>query len=182
MTPTIPKLSVFISWAGDQAGHLARGFHDYFPDVVNMVELFLSDRNIDKGSPWQEVLTGRIRASSCAIVCLTTDSLKSPWVAFEAGAISRAADGPEDAKSRIWTYLLGLDERDLLLSPYAAYQASHATKEETFRLLASINRLSPDPVSADALKRRFEGSFWPHFSNVIEEAAKLPGSARESAP
>jgi hypothetical protein len=109
----------------------------------------------------------------CAIVCLTPESIRSVWVAFEAGAISRAAGGPDGARLRIWTYLSALRPQDLQLTPFAEYEATDATQEETFRLVRSINQLSPDPVSGDSLKGRFDAVFWPNFSKVLDQARAL---------
>jgi hypothetical protein len=182
MPSETPKLRVFISWAGKQAEKIGQGFHDFLPDVVNATQPFMSGSDIDKGSRWNDVLTGSIQESSCAIVCLTPRSLESIWVAFEAGAVSRAAGGPEGAKSRIWTYLLGLQHKDLLLTPFAAYQATNPTEEETFDLIASINQLSPDLVPAESLRRKFNRVFWPSFAKVLEEARTPPVDGTAQTP
>jgi hypothetical protein len=173
MTPNISKLRVFISWAGPQAEALAKGFHTFLPDVVNAIEPFLSGSDIDKGSRWNDVLKESLQASSCAIVCLTPESTSSVWVAFETGAVSRAAGSPENARTRIWTYLHGLTSKDIQLSPFASYQATFATESDTFKLVRSINGLSSDQVSEDSLKRRFDQMFWPNFSRVVDEASKV---------
>ena len=177
MTPSVSKLQIFISWAGKQAETIGQGFRDYLPDVVNAIDPFISGSDIDKGSRWGEVLTGNLQESPCAIVCLTPESLDSIWVAFETGAISRAAGGPDSATARVWTYLMGLQNKDLQLSPFAAYQSTNDTEGETLRLVKSINQLSPDPASADSLKRRFDGVFWPRFSDVLKTAREIPAQS-----
>jgi hypothetical protein len=177
-----PKLKVFISWAGDRANAIGTGFHEFLPDVVNAVQPFMSGRNIDKGTRWSEVLNSSLQESSCAIVCLTRESMQSIWVAFEAGAISKAAGGTDGARSRIWTYLSGLETKDLQLTPFAEYQATNANEEETFRVVESINRLSPDPVSAASLKRRFDAVFWPNFSKVLTQVREISDTSPVAAP
>jgi hypothetical protein len=52
MSPSVPKLRVFISWAGKQAEAIVKGFHEYVPDVANAVDPFMSASNIDKGSKY----------------------------------------------------------------------------------------------------------------------------------
>lgn len=172
MTTTVARLPVFISWAGPWAESVGKGFRDFLPDAVNAIDLFLSASDIDKGSRWGSVLSSSLQSSACAIVCLTRESLDSTWVAFETGAISRAAGGPDGARSRIWTYLLGLNLKELQLSPFAEYQGTASTREETWELIRSINRLSPDSTPEDSLRRRFDGSFWPNFSVVLKEHQK----------
>jgi TIR domain len=176
----LPKLRVFISWSGSQAEIVARAFHEFLPDVVSAIQPFFSGSAIDKGIRWHDVLADTLQGSSCAIVCLTRDSLTSPWVAFETGAVSRAA-GPDDAKTRIWTYLLDVTRGDFMLSPFAEYQPTKPTKEDTFALICSVNKLSPDSASPESLKRRFEG-FWRSFEPQLQEALKLPRGSVVQAP
>jgi hypothetical protein len=144
------------------------------PDVVNAIQPFMSGINIDKGTRWAEILNSNLQESACAIVCLTPESLSSVWVAFEAGAVSRAAGSTDGARARIWTYLSGLENKDIQLTPYAEYQSTSETEEETFRLISSINQLSPDPVAEETLKRRFDAVFWPNFTNVLERVHAMP--------
>jgi hypothetical protein len=172
------KLQVFISWAGKQAEIIAKGFRDHLPSAVNAVDLFMSEVDIDKGTRWHEVLTNTLHASTYGIVCLTDGSMGSIWVAFETGVIAKAV-GPVEARKRIWTYILGLESRDIELSPYAVYQRTNVTKpeaaqRETLKLIRSINALSPDDVPDELLQRKFDRMFWPDFYNVLEEARKLP--------
>jgi hypothetical protein len=166
----IPKLRIFISWSGKQAGLIGHAFHSFLPDVVNGIEPFVSSEDIDQGTRWNNVLSRNLQESSCAIVCLTPESLKSTWVAFETGAISKATGTPETAHSRIWTYLVSVEYKDLQLSPFAEFQPTAAVEEQTWKLIRSINDISPDPVSAETLKRRFDSIFWPEFSKKLEQA------------
>ncbi len=176
MALEVPRLKVFISWSGKHAENLGKAFQTYLPDAINTILPFMSGVNIDKGTRWGEVLISGLQDSSCAIVCLTPESLGSTWVAFETGAVSRAAGGPEGARARIWTYLFGLEKKDLQLTPFAEYQATSANEEETLQLLKSINQLSPDQVSQEALLRRFESSFWPNFSKALADVPKAYGA------
>ena len=52
MSPSMPRLRVFISWAGKQAEAVGKGFHEFLPDAVNAIDLFVSGTDIDKGSRW----------------------------------------------------------------------------------------------------------------------------------
>lgn len=171
------KLKVFISWAGERSKAIPTGFHDFLPDVVNAVQPFMSGLNSDKGTRWGELLSSTLQESSCAIVCLTPESVQSVWVAFETAAISRAAGGVDGARARIWTYLSGIEIKDLQLTPFAEYQATNTTEEETFRLIESFNRLSPDTVPTASFKRRFDAVFWPNFSKVLQRVREIPGTA-----
>ena len=176
------KLRVFISWSGPRAEIVAKAFHEFLPDVVNVIQPFLSGSDIDKGTRWREVLADTLQESSCAIVCLTRDSLDSLWVAFETGAISRATGGPDGAKARIWTYLLDVTPRDLELTPFAEYQATKPTEEDTFLLIRSVNKLSPDSVPPESLSRKFHKVFWPSFSPQLQQALNVHRDSEVQAP
>lgn len=177
MAAETQKLKVFISWSGERANIIARGFHKHLPETVNGIAPFMSGRDIDKGTQWSTVLNGSLQESTCCIVCLTHESVQSPWVAFETGAISKAVGNVEGARSRIWTYLIGLENNDTHLLPFGQYQATGTTQEDTFRLVESVNMLSPDTVSAETLRKRFDALFWPDFSKVLERANEMANAA-----
>lgn len=105
------KLRVFISWSGTQAQIIGEGFRELLPLVLNAIEPFHSNREVDKGTRWRKVIEGALQESICEIACLTPESIASPWVAFETGAISRGTGGAENAQSRIWTFLFELEDK-----------------------------------------------------------------------
>lgn len=176
MPAKFSKLNIFISWSGAQSEEVGQAFSSLLPDLFDGIDTFISGADIDKGTRWSHVLSTSLKSSSCGIVCLTPESLQSTWVAFEIGAISKAAGGAEAARNRIWTYIVGLERSELAVSPFAEYQATNATQKDTFRLVESINGLSPNPVTSATLKKRYDQVFWPPFSKHIEHARSLQPS------
>lgn len=128
-------------------------FVDRFSGLPRTIQPFMSGVNIDKGLRWGEVVSGSLQESSCAIVCLTPESMKSVWVAFEAGAISQAAGGPDGARSRIWTYLFGLKKniRRVSIDPEGLRRIIHNNQSKRLWLLCSSMKPVPGQQNKLAL-------------------------------
>lgn len=81
---------VFISWSGDKANRYAK----FLEDILNRIfgkraETFYSG-NIESGAVWLERMNQALEESKIGIIVLTKESMKKPWVNFEAGAIFKA--------------------------------------------------------------------------------------------
>src|SRR5262249_51354017 len=109
-------------------------------------------------------------------ICVTQESLQSPWVNFEAGALSKVISG-----SKVCPYLIDLTRKQLK-GPLAQFQAKEATKEQTLEMLQSLNYAMDDALSEDRLKRYFD-TFWPTLEKVLiqinREYHHLPQEIRQ---
>jgi hypothetical protein len=85
------KLDIFISWSGARSHAAAQALNNWLPQIVNAFTPWLSSE-IRKGSRWREELTNKLSDTTVGIICLTPSNLESPWILFEAGAISKAAE------------------------------------------------------------------------------------------
>lgn len=145
--------NIFISWSKPQAKASARALRDWLPRVVQASKPWMSETDIEKGRPWLVELMSALGGLKLGIVCLTPEGLSEPWVLFEVGVICRALD-PE---TRIWTYLLGGLRPSDVPHPLGMFQHTLANKEDTFRLLASVNQaMGERGVSEEILKEQFE--------------------------
>jgi hypothetical protein len=165
--------NVFISWSGERSLIVASELREWLPMVVQTARPWLSDSDIDKGSRWLSELTKALSVSTVGISCLTAESLDSPWLLFEAGALSKAIE-----TTRLCTYLLdGLKPEDIK-QPLGMFQATRATKDETRKLVHTINvAISATPVKEERLDQVFE-AMWPLLEKAIKElpaiSAKTP--------
>jgi hypothetical protein len=125
-------LSVFLTWSGDRSLRVAQAMQDWLPNVLQFADPWISVSDVDKGSKWQQSISGQLANASFGIICLTPENLASPWILFEAGALSKTVD------SRVWTYLYDLGYTDVK-DPLSQFQHTVATKEDTRKLIASIN-------------------------------------------
>jgi hypothetical protein len=91
------------------------------------------------------------------LVCLTPENVRSHWMHFEAGSRIGA-----DKRSRIYTYLAGLDAGEVP-DPLRRYQGADATEEGTLRLLRSIGE-----SEAGSIDQTFRKA-WPALEIQLDE-------------
>lgn len=81
---------VFISWGGEKAKKYAKFLEDLLNQVFGKkAETFYSG-SIESGTVWLSRINSALEESKVGIIILTKESVKRPWVNFEAGAIFKA--------------------------------------------------------------------------------------------
>ena len=81
---------VFISWSGEKANAYAQILEKMLNQIFgNRAEIFYSG-NIESGAVWLERINQALEEAKIGIIILTKESVKKPWVNFEAGAIFKA--------------------------------------------------------------------------------------------
>jgi hypothetical protein len=169
-------MKVFITWSGETSRRIAHALHDFIPKILQVVEPFMSEKDVDKGTRWQSGLSAELDASAMGIICLTPDNLTAPWILFEAGALSKKL---EKAESRVYTYLHKVASADIKF-PLSMFQYTFATKEDTRKLLHSIRNFTKTASpSAQSLDELFE-LMWPKFELTLNEVAPEPKSSPRS--
>ena len=162
-------MKVFISWSGPLSHKMALILREWLPSVIQTVEPFLSTEDIEKGTRWFAELTSELQTTEFGITCLTTENLTSPWILFEAGALSKAIDS-----SRVCTLLIGLSPSDVQ-GPLAQFQATLPNKEDVHKLVKSINSaLGERHLEVTLLDRVFD-KWWDDFQERYLKPWKLPG-------
>jgi hypothetical protein len=170
---------VFISWSGERSYRIAVKLKEWLPLVLQGAEPWLSSEDIRKGSLWQAEIIEILRQSAAGIFCLTREAMSSPWVAFEAGAITAAAG---ENKKYICTYLVD-GRRAEARRPLAMFQGSVANREDTLRMLRHLNKAMVPPMPEERLEKLF-ATFWPELEQVIasvRRASSRPTAARRPA-
>jgi hypothetical protein len=158
-------MHVFLSWSGEQSRELANALREYLPLVIQSVTPWFSPEDIDKGSRWLSELSAQLQKQSVAIVCVTPESSSSPWLLFEAGALSKALE-----MSWVCPVLLGIEPSEVK-GPLAQFQATRATKTDIRALLGTINKRLEAPLS-DGQIDKLHDLLWPDLE------ARLAGLAR----
>jgi hypothetical protein len=167
--------NVFISWSGERSRIVAQKLREWLPRVVQAAKPWMSDADIEKGARGLSEVTKALSTIRVGISCLSPDNLESPWLLFEAGALSKAIDDT----SRLCTYLLdGLGPEDVKV-PLGMFQATRATKEDTRKLIQTINlSVSEQPLAEDDLDEIFE-AMWPSLGRAIDSLPRVePTRAR----
>jgi hypothetical protein len=162
-------VKVFLSWSGDLSRRIATALADWLPPVINAVEPFISSE-IEKGAQWATELSGELQGSRAGIICLTPDNLDSPWLNYEAGALSKSVTADDEAApARVWTYLFRLRAADVRY-PLAQFQHTEASQDDTLRLMRGINqavaRCGERTLTEPQLTRAFD-RWWPVLEEVL---------------
>jgi len=175
-------MNVFLSWSGATSREIAEALHDWIPHVIQNAKPFMSEGDIDKGKRWSDVVGEELSQSDYGIVCITRYNCSSPWLHFEAGAISRAL-----GKSFVSPLLFNVEPM-VIEGPFRQFQMTlcstegvHAEKHshhEIRSLLRSINqRLPPALQLTDELLEAELDKWWSVLWHRLEKV----GSMRDGA-
>jgi len=154
---------IFISWSGELSKALAEAVRDWIPKVLQSVKPYFTPDDIEKGSRWAKEISGELAASQLGIICLTQDNQHSPWILFEAGALSKNLE-----ESKVCPVLFNFDTTELK-GPLASFQATKFAKEDIKKLLESINNsCNESKLEEKSLDETFE-MWWPQLEGKIKE-------------
>jgi hypothetical protein len=136
--------------------------------LLQSVFPWMSETDIEKGSRSLDELSRALAHIKVGIVCLTPENLLAPWLLYEAGALSKTIDD----KTHLYTYLIGPLEFQDVEPPLGMFQHTKSEKEETRKLVHSINKaISDDPLPEARLNELFE-VLWPKFEEKLLAAPK----------
>lgn len=167
-------MKIFISWSKDISHQLATFFHGWLPRVLP-VDPWVSSEDIAKGLRWNRELNNTLRQVTSCIVCINSSNLQSPWLNFEAGAISRAIQG------KVFPLLIHMSPSKLEGHPLAAFQMTVCTQEDIYRLLQSLNKdLGEAKIPEEQLRADYDQA-WPDFKDELESIEIIP-SGDSSTP
>jgi len=154
-------MKVFISWSGDQSRQLAEVMHWWLPHVLQFTKPYFSPEDIGKGKRWNNEISRELGQSQIGIIAMTEENLTSPWIMFEAGAISKVVD-----ESLVCSIVFGINKTDLV-GPLASFQAIAFNKDEVRELLVTINKAAKE---ATLLERSLDEQFdmwWPKLEEKV---------------
>jgi hypothetical protein len=155
-------MDVFISWSGLRSGAAAEALRDWLPKVINALRPWLSSADIDKGARWGLDIASRLSSSKAGIICLTPENLRSEWILFEAGALSKTIQNTD-----VCPLLFNL-ERAEITGPLAQFQSTKAEKGDVLKLVKTLNiALGDDALSNDHIESMFE-ILWPSLESQFK--------------
>jgi hypothetical protein len=166
-------VKIFISWSGEPSRTVALALHRWLPDLIQEVEPWMSEADVDAGTRWNERIQRQLSETKFGVACVTPGNMHAPWLIFESGALAKTVED-----SHVCPYLIGLDRSDLT-GPLAQFQAKRATREDTLSLVQSINRtLGEKAIVQERIERGFE-RWWPDLEGVL---SSLPPPAEAATP
>src|SRR5262249_2203724 len=163
-------MKVFISWSGDYSKQLAAAIYWWLPKVLNPVDVYFSDTDIEVGSRWYHSIVDNHEKSDAGLLILTPENITRQWIMFEAGAMARSV-----TQARVCPILFGITKSELNLNggPLSFFQAAEFTEDDFRKLQKTIN--SGRLGEAD-LVEVFD-AWWPKLKQRIEAITIAPQPA-----
>lgn len=166
-------MKVFLSWSGDLSKDIAEEIRQWLPSVIQAVKPYYTPDDITKGARWASEIAGELNESKVGIICLTKENVESPWIMFEAGALSKKL-----SDSKVCPILFGLDPSDIK-GPLVQFQAAKFSKTEIYKVLTMINEsLRQNALDSEVINSVFE-MWWPKLESKIND---LLSSHHSKAP
>jgi len=167
---------IIVSWSGKLSHEIAKNFAECLDLVIGrQIGVFISD-DIDMGSRWREELDEKLEQCKFGILIITKDNMNSPWLNFEAGAISKCV-----SKSKIVPILFDA-EPSMLPSTFSTFQAIRYKKEDLQNLFSFFNDKLNRPIKD--FHNFFQKNIWPNFeknTNKIKELLFKKNNPSETA-
>lgn len=126
-------MKIFISWSGEMSRELGEVLRNWLPSVLQILQPYFTPSDIEKGTRWSNFIAKELEESRIGIFCLTSENLNSPWLMFEAGAISKVV-----GKSFVCPILFDLKYDDVT-GPLAQFQLTSFEKKDIGKLIGTIN-------------------------------------------
>jgi hypothetical protein len=167
------EMKIFVSWSGNRSREVAQILHDWLPNVIQSLKPWMSAADIKGGARWSADIAYELETSQFGIICLTPENLEAPWIHFEAGALSKALQ-----KAYVCPYLLDIAPEDLH-GPLVQFQATKAEKEETRKLIHTINHAQGNAALTEHTVNKAFDRWWPDLEKNL---AIVPGPEEGGQP
>lgn len=157
-------MKVFLSWSGASSHHIAKCFEAWLPRFLQAVEPWISS-HMAKGTVWDNEISKELNDTKAGIFCITPDNLDSPYLHYEAGAISNVPG------ARLFTFLFKVEPIDVK-QPLSRFQSTKFEESDVLVLMQSINeklRLANETNLADSDLEKNFALFWPLLKKELDK-------------
>lgn len=169
-------MRVFISWSGDLSRRLAEAFSEWLPGALQSATPYFTPSDIEKGDRWNSEISKELEVSDVGVLFLTRENVGSPWLLYEAGALSKRLE-----KSKVCPITVGIGHADLT-GPLRQFQATEFNEEDFRKLLRTINKASGDVALKDAVVDNVFEMWWPKLEQTFNEILSDAHSCEDNAP
>jgi len=168
-------VKVFISWSGERSRLLAEALREWLPLVLHYVEPWLSHADIEAGERWAQTVAKELAESNFGIICVTSENIGSPWILFEAGAITKSLE-----TSRVIPLLLDLEFSDVS-GPLAQFQSKKLLRQGIEEVVQSIQGVAEQQIPEQRATELFN-HLWRSLEEKFEAIPKEAPAERENRP
>ena len=167
-------MRVFISWSGARGKAIAEHLRDWLPHVLQSIEPYFTPSDVEKGARWLSEISDELSKARVGILCVTRDSIQSPWLLFEAGALSKELDD-----TYVCPIVFEVKPTDLA-GPMAQFQATEFEKDDFRQLIGVFNdRLGERQLPEKNLDAIF-AKFWPDLKRNIDSVLEASSNNDDS--
>lgn len=163
-------MKVFISWSGEFSQAVASLLKKYLPTIIQDLEAFVSSHDIETGMRWASKLTLELDSTNFGIICLSSINIKSPWILFEAGALSKFED------SSLCCLLIGGLKPTDISTPLSQFQNCAFEKNSFRKLILDINKRRSSPLESERFNLLFD-AFWPKIEEEYQSLCDIYNKA-----
>jgi hypothetical protein len=151
-------MDTILTWSGSASHEVASFFREWLKGVLPGIQPWISSEDIAKGKKWFPELMGQLTKTSVSITFITPENVHSPWVYYEVGVIAAKNEG-----CIICPYLVGVEPNHVRDTPLGQFQCTSSKKDDTFRLIRSINEGLGDGRHDEQLLKGNFNSQWPEL-------------------
>ena len=156
-------MKVFLSWSGEISHKVAIIFRDWLPSVIQAIEPYVSSEDIDKGARWSTDIAEELENSTFGILCVTKENIQTPWLNFEAGALSKSMD-----KSYVSPFLFDI-KRSEVNGPILQFQSTIFEKEDIKKLILTLNKACGEGLlTEERINKTFE-VWYPSLEEQLKQ-------------
>ncbi|GAA5478795.1 TIR domain-containing protein [Haloferula helveola] len=163
-------MKIFISWSGQRSRVIANALHEWLPRVLQNITPWLSEEDVEPGTRWANAIADSLGEINMGIFCVTPENASSPWLLFEAGAISKIS-----SQAVVCPLLFDMGRADLD-GPLSQFQSVEFSEEGVTQIVKKINSLRKDPQDENWLSEQIS-VWWERLSEKISEGMSREGSA-----
>lgn len=157
-------MSVFISWS--EKGSLSYEMAKSLTGILKRmnIDVFFSEE-MEAGVRWREKLDNELNRCDLAIICVTTDSINSQWLNYEAGAISRSF--VNERKNNVIPLVFDIKVEDLRSSPLEQFQSVFLDEEGINKLTKKLKEIGSLNISKE---EKLKTTLGKELINIHEQA------------
>ncbi|HHQ4454024.1 toll/interleukin-1 receptor domain-containing protein [Aeromonas hydrophila] len=161
-------MQIFLSWSGSQSYAIADALRTWLPRVIQSVKPWMSSEDISAGSRWLAEVSNKLDESRIGIICVTPENLSSPWLHFEAGALSKVLD-----QSRVCPLAFELTPGQIS-GPLSQFQSVILDQAGVKKILFALNSELGERALPLAELDEIQSVWWPTLEAKI---AAIPKSS-----
>ena len=160
-------MNVFIGWLGEASKEIASSLESWLNGMFDgRVSAYTTMDNLAAGSEWFHGLRRAMNDADCGLLCVTEDNVNSPWLSYEAGALSQNVE--------LLIPILFEVSPLRVSAPLRMFQSVPFGLDGMKELTYALNRSCGDKgLSSQELERRFQARY-PSFEMAVRE--NLPES------